>query len=521
MAMNAAMGPANDSAVDVEQPLMDNAGNMGYDLVDCGNGYSSALLYQKPAETLKWIELGGVQKLGTFKVRDSTVLQLLENNGILTLGMDSRDIDWQCTWRTQLEKDNRPGGEGKSAVLEVEAYVVDIEGAACADDAGLLNPLLHCFQRNIFNANVWALPAVEAVITFKWQQWAQRWMHMELAIYLLWLLAFQIFIFLFQDEDTSLSLTQLLHTRSGVAAVVFEMVAVLGMLPFVYIEVCSVIEYGPFQWINSFWNFLDIVSYVAQISITVMHLGRLHLASNEVSVLMAMQVLILWVKVQYFARVLQPSKNPFIDTLRAVINDVKWFLFLLLLTMWGFCMSFYILFRRDQKKEQFRTIGSSLVTVFNWLMGGVDLTIFNGTHNPEIGLAMLLVYWFTMSMVLLNCLIAILADACSRVNENQDARFLSGRAEIIDELESSIPGWLRERNAAMWYPRYVHFLRVNRHSADPSMTEAAEKEDAMAQQLDNLEAQVNRIAGIQELLAQKLLDQASYESLPKEVKNGE
>ncbi len=46
-------------------------------------------------------------------------------------------------------------------MLEVEAYVVDIEGAACADDAGLLNPLLHCFQRNIFNVNVWALPAIE------------------------------------------------------------------------------------------------------------------------------------------------------------------------------------------------------------------------------------------------------------------------------------------------------------------------------------------------------------------------
>ena len=101
------------------------------------------------------------------------------------------------------------------------------------------------------------------------------------------------------------------------------------------------------------------------------------------------------------------------------------------------------------------------------------------------------------------------------------------------------------------------------------MTEAAEKEDSMAQQLDNLEAQVrpfcmsyqhaatqlikghnypeqcipsaqtivgwksglasrlalalqvNRIVAIQELLAKKLLDQASYESLPKEVKSGE
>lgn len=58
-----------------------------------------------------------------------------------------------------------------------------------------------------------------------------------------------------------------------------------------------------------------------------------------------------WANPCVVCRVLQPSKNPFIDTLRAVINDVKWFLFLLLLTMWGFCMSFYILFRRDQKKE--------------------------------------------------------------------------------------------------------------------------------------------------------------------------
>ena len=29
------------------------------------------------------------------------------------------------------------------------------------------------------------------------------------------------------------------------------------------------------------------------------------------------------------------AKNPFIDTLAAVLNDVKWFLFLLLVTMFG------------------------------------------------------------------------------------------------------------------------------------------------------------------------------------------
>ena len=49
-------------------------------------------------------------------------------------------------------------------------------------------------------------------------------------------------------------------------------------------------------------NILDIVAYAAQIAITVMHMGRLELASNGLSVIMALQVLILWVKVQYFAR---------------------------------------------------------------------------------------------------------------------------------------------------------------------------------------------------------------------------
>lgn len=57
-----------------------------------------------------------------------------------------------------------------------------------------------------------------------------------------------------QDEDTSLSLGQLLNTRSGAAAVTFEILAVLGMLPFMYIELCAVLEYGITQWIYNFWS---------------------------------------------------------------------------------------------------------------------------------------------------------------------------------------------------------------------------------------------------------------------------
>ena len=39
------------------------------------------------------------------------------------------------------------------------------------------------------------------------------------------------------------------------------------------------------------------------------------------------------------------------ETLRAVVAEVKWFLFLLLLLIWGFSCSFNILMRKDQEKK--------------------------------------------------------------------------------------------------------------------------------------------------------------------------
>ena len=39
-----------------------------------------------------------------------------------------------------------------------------------------------------------------------------------------------------------------------------------------------------------------------QVTIAVMYLGRIDLESNFMSIILALQVLLLWIKVQYFAR---------------------------------------------------------------------------------------------------------------------------------------------------------------------------------------------------------------------------
>ena len=51
---------------------------------------------------------------------------------------------------------------------------------------------------------------------------------------------------------------------------------------------------------------------------------------------MCLQVLLLWWRVQYFARAFQNTRNTFLNTLVAVTRSVWPFLILLLLTLWGF-----------------------------------------------------------------------------------------------------------------------------------------------------------------------------------------
>lgn len=155
-----------------------------------------------------------------------------------------------------------------------------------------------------------------------------------------------------QDEDMRASTKQLVGTPRGIVTIVVECLSYVAMLPFLYIEAHSIEEYRE-DWLNA-WNVLDIITYLNQASrpvapfgprrrqlpvlagccgskpclcvqtaILVMHLSRWAVASNTFSVLCAIQVLLLWVRLQYFARVLQPTRQPFMETLRAVLSEVS------------------------------------------------------------------------------------------------------------------------------------------------------------------------------------------------------
>lgn len=46
------------------------------------------------------------------------------------------------------------------------------------------------------------------------------------------------------------------------------------------------------------------------------------------------------------------------------------------------------------------------------------------------------------------------------MTENAGLRAVVSKAEIIDELENTLPGWLKRQGGNRWYPYYIHMLKV-------------------------------------------------------------
>ena len=54
--------------------------------------------------------------------------------------------------------------------------------------------------------------------------------------------------------------------------------------------------------------------------------------------------------------------------------------------------------------QQFSDVGHSMLTMFSYALGGVDLDIMLGSSNPEASIFLSLIYQFAMGTVLMSLL---------------------------------------------------------------------------------------------------------------------
>lgn len=72
------------------------------------------------------------------------------------------------------------------------------------------------------------------------------------------------------------------------------------MLPFTYIEIRTIIVDG-LGWIN-IWNFIDAMTQFIQVCCTIVYLFDTGIAPETFNIILACQVILLVVKIQFFAR---------------------------------------------------------------------------------------------------------------------------------------------------------------------------------------------------------------------------
>ena len=80
----------------------------------------------------------------------------------------------------------------------MDAHVVNIKNAAGPPGVGMIQPILLRWQSRACPLTVFALPAVQAVLMYKWEAWAARFLQYEFILYLCWLVSYTVFIILFQ-----------------------------------------------------------------------------------------------------------------------------------------------------------------------------------------------------------------------------------------------------------------------------------------------------------------------------------
>ena len=399
------------------------------------------------------------------------------------MGARSPDIDFQAAWTEELRRKSaskapppRDGASqraGWSTEIPVQAYVVTLRGAAYPDKDGLLQPLLRRWQARGCSYSVFALPAVQAVIDWKWTRYAQKLHLLQLFFFLLWMVAFYSFTAAFQDEDTTLTLSQLWHTSRGKFSIACDCMALVGMAPFLFIEAATVHAYGLRGWAVAY-NLLDVVTYILQLSIVFMHLGRLYVSSGWLSIAAAALSVLLLFRLQYFSRVFPSTRFSFFDDLTEVLRDVRWYLIFLVLIILGYSVAFQILFRADQKQHQeFSNLGYSFIQMITWAAGNADLNpLYSHSQNPITACVLGVSFVLILGMVLLNLLIGLMTTSLDKITKNEDVRLLLSRAQGIDEIEATLPRWLENKFPDL-FPPFLFVLRV-----DPGKLDAVQN-DAM------------------------------------------
>ncbi|GMH34069.1 hypothetical protein BSKO_01903 [Bryopsis sp. KO-2023] len=542
------------------------------------DGYDLRDLFKKGAhdasEIIKVIGQHGVRKLGEMDIEASLVKHGFKGRTSKTMGHDDLEVnDWQRMWLDKLLSGKRlDPAFVDDRMVRVEAFAVTIRNASGAGRNGLLHPILKKWQAKACPIEVWGLPAIRAVVSFKWNHWAKHYLLMEFCLYMLWTIVFTVEALTYKEEDLTKNMFQLWNDDDshGKMMVVLSFLSTFFMLPFTLIEVSTIIRYRT-RWYN-LWNVIDVLTQFVQVTCTVLYLATTKIEPNTFNLLLATQTVLLLVKIQFFARAFVAVESSMLDMLKAVLRQMRWYLLIVGLTMYTFTVALYIMFRLQQKPDlealtqyreqecpgekreetydrlmeckpwecnttstspldfeyciprpflEFDNIFRAFLTMYGLMLGAWEMEDYlEDAPYPYITLSFFVIYMLIMSVLLYNLLIAMMIDSHARQMEVRKLWVHVSRAEIIDELETALPKFITKRHQEP----FIHALRIvppKHASMDSLWTQLSTAETSFAARKEEFEVELlqtekdlmETIEGISESIRKRMgLSKSQYVS---------
>ena len=205
------------------------------------------------------------------------------------------------------------------------------------------------------------------------------------------------------------------------------------------------------KYLSSGWNLIDVGGILALYGATaahmidsellLQHVGSLGVLLNGFSIL----------------QLLTPfeSTGPLIKTVIEILSDISGYVKVLAVLLWAFSVSFAVAMPKNSAFVDGATGPAvGVLTSFEAIVGSFHMSDFENAEST----AFFLLYLFGMVVIMLNLLIAIMADSYEKVKESEVVEARKLRAQTIIDEEALMSEAARSNPA--YFPRFLQVLRA-------------------------------------------------------------
>jgi hypothetical protein len=205
------------------------------------------------------------------------------------------------------------------------------------------------------------------------------------------------------------------------------------------------------KYLSSGWNCIDVAGILALYGAAAAHM------TDSAALLQGVGSLGVLLNAFSVLQLLTPfeATGPLIKTVIEIMRDISGYVVILLVLLWGFSVSFAVAMP-DNDKFVDDNAGPlvGLLTSFEAIVGSFHMSDFQNSESTGF----FLLYLFGMVVIMLNLLIAIMADSYEKVKESEVVEARKLRAQTIIDEEALMSDADRQNPA--YFPKFLQVLRA-------------------------------------------------------------